>query len=117
VLPLAFGLLCAAAALGGGLWLVYLQGRALPPRIAALHGIIGAAGLALLTAALSRGLPSSGMGTAGFAPTAALLLAPALALGLSFALRRGRPNGALVGAHAGLAIAALVLLLSLVALG
>jgi hypothetical protein len=116
VLRLAFGLLCAAAAIGGGLAVVYLRDRPTPQALAALHGILGAASLALLLAAMRRGLPAHGMGTAGFGPTAAALLALALTLGFFFALRRRRPAGALVGAHAGVAIAALVLLLTLVAL-
>ena len=117
MLQLAFGLLCVAAASGGGLAIVYLRGRRLPPWTAALHGFLGAASLGMLLRAWHRGLPSHGMGTTGFGQTASVLLALALALGLSFALRRGRPAGALVGSHAALAIAALVLLLALVALG
>jgi hypothetical protein len=88
---------------------------ALPP----LHGVFGAAGLAALILALRRGLPASSLGTAGFGPSAAALLGLALALGLVMiapAWRRRRRPGALVGAHAGLAIAGLVVLLALVAL-
>ena len=117
MLRFAFGLLCAAAVIGGGLAVVYLNRRPRPPLIAALHGWLGAASLGLLLAVLRRGLPSGGMGTSGFGQTAAVLLGLTLALGLGFSLARRRPAGALVGAHAGLAIAALVLVLTLVALG
>ena len=117
MLRLAFGLLCVAAAFGGGLALVYLKGRPVPSGLGVLHGWLGAASLGLLLAALRGGLPSHRMGTTGFGPIAAVMLSLALALGLLFVLRRGRPNGAMVGAHAGLAITALVLLLTLVALG
>ena len=116
-LKLGFALLCAAAAIGGLLAIAYLRGRPVRPRLALLHGALGAAGLAALLRALRRGLPMSAMGTGGFGQAAALLLGLALALGVWFALRRCRPAGALVGAHAGLAIAALVLMLTLVALG
>jgi hypothetical protein len=74
----------------------------------------------VLLLALARGLPPSQMGTGGFAPIAAGLLAAAFSLGLALAFlswRRGRPGGALVGAHASFAIAGFVLLLALVALG
>ncbi|MGC2524752.1 MAG: hypothetical protein WA417_19290, partial [Stellaceae bacterium] len=60
------------------------------------------------------------MGTAGFRTTSAALLAAALLLGLVMARaawRRRRPAGMLVGAHAGFAIAGLVLLLALLVLG
>ncbi|HLY80848.1 MAG TPA: hypothetical protein VKQ70_15805 [Caulobacteraceae bacterium] len=116
----AFALLCAAAALGGGLALVYLQGRRPGAWVALAHGALGAAGLVFLLLALGRGLPPGAMGTAGFAPMAAGLLALALALGIAMeaaAWRQRRPAGALVATHAGLAVAGLVMLLAVVALG
>ncbi len=122
-MELAFGLLCGAGLIGLALALLYLRGPGAPPphpAIAALHGGIGAASLAVLLLALDRGQRHRAMGTAGFGRTAAALLALALVLGLSIAVaawRRRRPAGALVGAHAGLAIAGLVMLWALLALG
>lgn len=120
---LAFCILCAAAALGLGLAFVHLrgpQGWTPHPAVAAVHGALGAAALVVLLAALARPRPQSAMGTAGFRTTSAALLAAALLLGLVMARaawRRRRPAGMLVGAHAGFAIAGLVLLLALLVLG
>jgi hypothetical protein len=123
MLRLAFVLLCGAAAIGGRLAIVYLKGpsaRPPPARLLALHATFGAASLAALVLALYRGLPHIGMGTAGFGPTAAVLLTLALILGLRLALlswRRRRPSELLVFTHAGLAVTGLVVLLALVAIG
>ncbi|HTT78088.1 MAG TPA: hypothetical protein VMF86_00270 [Stellaceae bacterium] len=123
MLRVAFALLCGAAALGGGLAISYLRGGSARRPAAALvaaHPILGAAGLAALILALRRGVPDTGMGTAGFGPTAAVLLALALLFGLRLAWvawRRRRPSELLVFSHAGLAIAGLVVLLALVAIG
>lgn len=123
MIELALGISCAAGLIGLALALLYLRGpgtRALHPAIPALHGAVGAASLAVLLLALGGGRPPGRMGTAGFGRTAAALLAAALALGLSMAVaawRGRRPSGALVGAHAGLAIAGLVVLWALIALG
>lgn len=116
---LAFWLLCAALALGAVLALPYLRVAAhrSPWRIRVAHGVLGAAGLATLFRALYRGLPPSGMGTAGFGPAAAVLIAVALMLGLAIALFRVRPPGVLVAFHAGLAIAGIVVLWTVVSLG
>jgi hypothetical protein len=120
MLRLAFALLCAAASLGAGLAVRYLRGphaKPLPAAIPAAHGVLGAASLGALLLALLHGLPRTGMGTAGFAPIAAGLLALALAFGLTLAWRRGRPPApVLVATHASVAIAGLVILLALVAL-
>lgn len=122
MLTLAFALLCGAALFGAALAIRYLAGTGAKPPPAALppvHGTLGAAGLAVLILALRRGLPESSLDTAGFGPIAAALLGSALALGLATApaaWRQRRPAGTLVGAHAGLAIAGLVMLLTLVAL-
>lgn len=123
MMELAFGLLCAAGLIGLGLALLYLRGPggSRPhPAIAAVHGGLGAASLAVLLLALERGRPHRTMGTAGFGRTAAALLALALAIGLAIAViawRLRRPAGALVGVHAGLAIAGFVVLWALIALG
>lgn len=122
MLTLALSLLCGAALLGAALAIRYVAGAAalpLPAALPPLHGVLGVAGLAALILALRRGLPESNLGTAEFGRSAAALLGLALALGLvtiAAAWRRRRPAGALVGAHAGLAIAGLVMLLTLVAL-
>jgi hypothetical protein len=122
MLMLAFTLLCGAALLGAALAIRYLapaSARPLPAALPLVHGVIGAAGLAFLFLALHRGLPESHFGTAGFGPTAAALLGLALAIGVATipaAWRQRRPAGALVGAHAGFAIAGLVVLLTLLAL-
>jgi len=84
------------------------------------HGALGTAGLGVLLAGLLQGVPPSRMGTAGFGPAAAVLLALALALGILIALAsfgRRRPAAALVAVHASLAIAGLVVLWALVSLG
>lgn len=123
MIEFAFAILCAAVLSGSALAVLYARGaRSRPPHKAVppLHGALGAAGLLTLLLALLRGVPPSHMGTGGFAPLAAGLLAAAFCLGLALALlawRRGRPAGAVVGAHASLAIAGFVLLLALVALG
>ena len=122
-MTLALATLCVAALSGAGLALVYLRGPAARPphwAIAAMHGGLGATGLALLLAARDRDVPRAAMGTAGFGRTAAGLLALALALGLLIlgaAWRRRRPSGVLVGAHVGFAVAGLVVLRALIALG
>jgi hypothetical protein len=120
MLALAFWILCAAVVIGAGLAFLHLRGSpAKPPRaIRFVHGILGGAGLLALIAALRRGLPRTGLGLSGFGTIAAGLLGIAFALGLALfaARRRRRPAGALVGAHASLAIAGFVILLSLIAL-
>lgn len=121
MLSAAFWVLCAASILGAGLVALYLGANRRPPAaVQTLHAALGAASLALLLDGLHRGLPASTMGTGGFAPAAAGLLALALAVGLALARaawRRRRPQEFLVGTHASLAIAALVVLLALIALG
>ena len=101
---------------------LYLNGpSARPPRAAIriAHAALGASGLAVLLYALWRSPLQAGMGTAGFGVIAGGLLALTLAVGLLLAHvtpRRRRPAAVLVGAHASLAIAGLVMLLALVAL-
>ncbi|HVC51979.1 MAG TPA: hypothetical protein VND87_08155 [Stellaceae bacterium] len=119
---LALAIVALAALLGAVLALPFLRGRGarrVPWPVAATHGAIGAAGLVVLLLALRRGLPPSTMGTAGFGPAAALLLAVALLLGLTIAVAslRRRPAATLVAVHASVAIAGLVVLWALVSLG
>lgn len=123
MLTVALALLCAAAALGAAIAVRYFRGPAAKPpatAILAAHAALGAACLAAVLLALRRGLLPTRMGTGGFAPTAAVLLGLALLFGLWLAIltwRGQRPSEALVGAHMGAAVAALVLLLALVSLG
>lgn len=122
-LEAAFYILCAAVALGGGLAIHFMRGKELrrPPwPVPAVHGVLGAAGLAVLLFVLRRGLPPSAEGTAGFGPAAAVLLGLALAAGLGIALaacRGRRPPGLLVAVHASLAIGGFVVLWTVVSLG
>jgi hypothetical protein len=112
-----------AVAVGGGLAIHFLRGKEMrrPPwPVAAVHGVLGIAGLAVLLLALRRGLPPSVEGIAGFGPAAAVLFALALAAGLGIALaslRGRRPPGLLVAIHASLAIVGFVLLWTVVSLG
>jgi uncharacterized membrane protein YozB (DUF420 family) len=120
LLELTFYLLCAAAALGGGLAIHFLRGPAVrrPPFLILLvHGVLGTAGLALLLLALYRGLLPSTAGTTGFGPTPAAFIALALLLGVAIALLRMRPPDFLVAFHAGLAVAGFVVLWTVVSLG
>jgi hypothetical protein len=120
---LAFDVLCVAVALGAGLAIHFMRGPAVPRPawpIPLAHGVVGAAGLAVLLAVLQRGPTLTTSGTTGFGPAAALLLGLALALGLSIAYmasRRRRPASVLVAVHASLAIAGFVMLWTLVSLG
>lgn len=122
-IELALAILCVAALIGAALALGYMRrpaARTAHPALPACHGVVGAAGLAVLLAALGRGLPRRAMGTGGFGRISAALLALALVfgLGIAWASWRGqRPAGALVGAHAAVAIAGLVVLWALLALG
>ncbi len=121
MLDLAFWVLCAAVAIGGGLAIAYLRGpQATSPHrlIAFAHGLLGGVSLVVLIAALRQGIPQTGPGLSGFGVIGAGLLALAFAFGLALFLsgRRRRPAGALVGVHASVAIAGFVVLLALVAL-
>lgn len=119
----SFYLLGAAVALGSGLAIQFIRGPAVRPAprpVAAVHGVLGAAGLAALLLALRRGLPPSATGTAGFVPAAAILLGLALVAGLLIALAawpRRRPAGVLVAIHASAAVAGFVVLWTVMSLG
>jgi hypothetical protein len=121
MIELAFAMLSAAGLIGIGLAIAYLRGpEAKPPHpaIPLVHGALGGTSLLALVAALGAGLPKTGMGTSGFGAISAGLLGLAFVLGLTLAILRRyrRPPGALVGAHASLAIAGFVILLALIAL-
>ncbi len=122
MIDLAFALASVAVALGGWLAALYMRGpHASPPHWAMpfVHGVLGTASLVALILALRHGLPPTGMGTTGFAPTAGASFALAFLFGLFLARanwRGRRPNGAIVAVHASAAIAGFVILLALVAL-
>ena len=116
----ALALVALAAAIGAYLAVCYFRRRSSGRAVRLLHAGFGIAGLAALLLSLQTSGPASRMGTTGFGPTAAILLALALLLGLALARaywQQRRPNELLLGFHAGLAIAGLVLLLALVGLG
>ena len=91
------------------------MGRLLGP----LHGVLGAMGLTALVIALARHPVPAQVGLGGFGAGAEILLGLALLLGLFVvlsALRRRRPAGLLLGAHATLAIAGITLVLAIASL-
>jgi hypothetical protein len=115
MLNAAFALLAVAVLFGAPLAVPYLrEGAPASLPLGALHGSIALCGLALLALAL-RGPPRGAeQGTGSFGVIAAILIALAALVGLiQFAVRlRGRrPPGALIGAHATLAIGGFVVLL------
>jgi LPXTG-motif cell wall-anchored protein len=123
MLDIAFYVLATAALIGGGLAVQFARGpsvRRPAVVISLIHGALGIAGLALLLVVVRHGIPSTGTGTGNFGTAAAGFCCVALLLGLMIAIgnwRRGRPGGLLVATHASLAIAGVVLLLTLVSLG
>ena len=122
MIRIAFDVLVIAALMGAGLAALYLRGPNAPRPPLALplvHGAFGAAGLTLLIVVLRHGLPPSDNGTGGFGVIAAGFFGLALAFGLLIAwiaLRGRRPGGLVVATHASVAIAGLVVLLTLIAL-
>lgn len=123
MLDMAFYVLAAAALIGAALAVHFARGPTVtrpPVTIPLVHGAVGIAGLALLIVIVRHGIPSTGTGTGDFGAIAAGFFCVALLLGILIAIsgwRRGRPSGLLVATHASLAVAGLVLLLTLVALG
>jgi hypothetical protein len=116
VLALAIGLLGLTVILGGVLVLVGAKTPGKPPSawLASLHGIVAAAGVAVLLAALIEG-PTRGVatGTQSFGTIAAVLLLLAAGLGIAslvIHIRKRRLPGFWAGAHATIAIAGYVIL-------
>ena len=115
-------LLIAAATIGALLAVVQLQRPARPPipwYISVVHGLIGAAGTALMLAAPARAAAAA-TGAGAFRAIAAVLLLLALAAGLW--ILRSRITGhrlsfSVVGVHALLAISGVVLLGAYLAAG
>lgn len=116
MLNIAFIALAAAVLLGSMLALLRLHEGAAPPPwpLGALHGLIGTGGLAALALAL-RGPPrglEQGTGSFGMIAAVLVLLAALAGAGLLRArLRKKRLSGALIGAHATLAVSGFVILL------
>ena len=121
MLSLALVILSATVVLGIALALLRLRGPSAPPwMIGALHGLLGAAGLATLILAL-RGPPRGVVtGVASFGAIAAVLAVGALVAGLgivTLARRSGRGIGLMIAVHGTVAITAYVLLAAYVSLG
>jgi hypothetical protein len=121
MLSLALALFSAAVLIGIAIALRFLANTRPPSRaIAAVHGLFGVAGLAVLAYALIAGVSRGDQyGTASFGPVAAVMAGLAVVLGLAMALvarRTTRHLGVLIGVHASIAIFAYVLLLAYVLL-
>ena len=114
------GLVLTTAAVLGVLLALRFLSSGRRSALGLLHGLVGAAGLALLLSLL-RGPPRGvAMGAGSFGLIAAGLLATALTLGLFIpALYRHAPRlaGPLIATHAGLAISGCVLFLAWAELG
>jgi hypothetical protein len=116
MLIVIFATLTIVVVLGSVLALPYLQaeGRTRPSwPLAALHGLLGIGGfgcLVLVLKASPRGLDQT---TGSFGIIAATLIAPAILLGIGFAvarLRGRKPSAILIGIHATLAVSGFVVL-------
>jgi hypothetical protein len=120
VLSLAFCLLVAAGALGGGLGLAQSRNARSTRLLRAPHGVLAFLGFITLLLGL-RGPPrGEAAGVAGFGRIAAMLLALALATGLAMLvlrLRRWRIAGLAIGTHASVAISGIVILAAYVLAG
>jgi hypothetical protein len=122
VLILAFWMFAATVAFGAVLFTLHLRAvRATPWAVAAAHGLLGAASIAVLFFALASGAPR-GMkyGVASFGMIAESCAALALIAGLIvlFLKRRAGQRAPLaVAIHATVAVFAFVLLFAYVALG
>jgi hypothetical protein len=105
-------------ALGVTLALRYLRGGRLPV-VGVVHGLVGAAGLGLLVAALQGPRRGVAMGVGSFGVVAAVLFGMALTLGLFIPLTvKGSPRvaGVVLAIHATVAITGFVLFLAWVSM-
>ena len=108
-----------------GSWLAVLHFDGRPPErtpwpLALMHAGLALGGFALLAVALRGPARGVDQGMAAFGPTAAGLLAGAIALGLGIFIRfrlRKKGANALVGIHAALAVSAMVILTAYVVSG
>jgi len=120
MLSLSFLLLTAAALIGGILSASHLKGGRPAWPWGALHGVVATLGLVTLLLAL-RGPPRGvAMGVASFGVIAAGLAGTALLVGLGILLARTRRRqvaGLLIGVHATVAIAAVVILAAYALMG
>ncbi|HTU53999.1 MAG TPA: hypothetical protein VMF62_08500 [Acetobacteraceae bacterium] len=121
MLPASFGLVAAAVLLGTALALLHLRPAGPAPRwqFGALHGLIGASGLAALLLALQGPPRGVSFGVGPFGLFSAVVLALALLAGLTLlaALRLGRRHGFLMAVHAALAVTGFVILAAYAILG
>lgn len=124
LVPASFGLVAAAALLGTVLALLHLRPAGPTPRrppwpLGALHGAIGAGGLASLVVALQGPLRGVAFGVGPFGLFSAALLTLALLAGLFLlgTLRLGRRSGFFIAVHAALAVTGLVILAAYTLLG
>jgi hypothetical protein len=122
MLVAAFLILAVVVLLGCVLAVLHSQeGRAAPPwQLAALHGLLAIGGLACLVLALLGSPRGLDRGNASFGIGAAVLLALAALVGLSFpatqVLKR-RHAGILIGIHATIAVCGFVVLAAYVFVG
>jgi hypothetical protein len=111
--------LTVAVAAGSALALWHLRaadGATRPPVAAGIaHGVVGAAGLALLLLALRGPARGVGAGVGSFGTVAAVLFVAALLTGIVMLLLRRK--GVVMAIHAGVAITGYVLLLAWSSLG
>jgi hypothetical protein len=119
MLTSSFTVLACAVAFGCGLALVHMRSKAAAPVawwVAALHGLLGLAGLGLLALALRGPARGVAQGMGSFGMIGAALIAAAALIGGSIFLkhRRAQHAGALIGMHATLAIGGFVVLVAYV---
>jgi hypothetical protein len=123
MLLLSFSLLVMVALLGSALAALHLRGEVAALRwwpLGTLHGVLGAAGLAMLVLASRGHRRGEAMGVGSFGRIAAGLLAMALVAGLAIVvarLRYHRVPGLMIGIHATLAISGVVVLAAYTLMG
>lgn len=111
----AFAVLGIAVVLGAALFVRHLRnapGGATAWRLAALHGLIGIAGLVCLLFALRHPPLRADQGAAGFGAISAVMIALAALFGAGIFVIRltNKGVGAMIGIHATIAIGGFVIL-------
>jgi hypothetical protein len=121
-MSLAFWIVTLAVAMGASLAVLFL--RPVWPRsawLAAIHGLVGTGGLALLVLALNTpDARADALGVGAFAKFAAVAIGGAWMLGLGLAFwrfRAPRGRGLLIAVHASLAVFGYVLFMAYRSLG